>query len=103
MAECVRQIVPSGWTSIRKESILHLQIAVAHFTHALLVLFFEALLPQPEEENFVVTADDIRQRRRRVGRKARGAGRYDLTEVNNPGYDLNFLDFVVSNDGRWRK
>ena len=102
VVECLRQLVPNGLASIRRVSILHLQIAVAHFTHALLVLFFEALLPQPEEENFVVTADDIRQRRRRVGRESRAAGRFDLTEVNNPDYDLNFLDFVVSNDGRCR-
>ena len=71
------------------------QVAVGHFTHALLILFFEALLPQPEEENFVVTADDIRQRRKRVSSN-RSPGLFDLTEVNNPGYDLNFLDYIVS-------
>ena len=71
------------------------QIAVRHFTHALLVLLFESLLPKDEEEDFVVTADDIRQRRKRVS-SDRSQGRFDLTEVNNPEYDLDFLDFIVS-------
>ena len=71
------------------------QVAVRHFTHALLVLLFEALLPKEDEEDFLVSADDIRQRRKRVS-SDRTAERFDLTEATTPGYDLDFLDFVVS-------
>ena len=85
-----------GVGSASYRMFLHpLQIAVRHFTHALLVLLFESLLPKDEEEDFVVTADDIRQRRKRVS-SDRSQGRFDLTEVNNPEYDLDFLDFIVS-------
>ena len=71
------------------------QIAVRNFTQALIVLLLEALLPTSDEENFVVTADDIRQRRKRVS-SDRKVGRFDLTMQNKPAYDMNFLDFVVS-------
>ncbi|KAL8586131.1 hypothetical protein ACOMHN_033174 [Nucella lapillus] len=100
LREALGSVVAFARMDVAEELQDPLKIAIRNFTHAVLVLLFEALLPKEAEENYVVSADDIRQRRKKVSSK-RTPGLYDLTENNDPGYDLNVLDFVVKLWEKW--